>query len=258
MKLNRTRQCGLWRVTGDRIRACARRSRHASRITHHASAFTLIELILAVGIAAIVLISINAVFFSALHLREATTNAVDEATPLEQAFAIMRRDLQCAVTPNPNAVMSLSGSFRTGNIASVGVADTVNAEIYTATGALHENEPWGDIQRVTYGLKNSTPLAGPGKDLFRTVTRNLLSSTTPEIDEQWLLGGVESVQFVCYDGSQWLTEWDTTSLSSLNTNLPTAVRVLIQMAAKGGVNGRPSPSEMLVPIDSQSRTNTSI
>jgi type II secretory pathway component PulJ len=215
-------------------------------------------MILAVGIAAIVLISINAVFFSALHLREATTNAVDEATPLEQAFMLMRRDLQCVVTPNPTAVASLSGGFRTGNIASVGVADTVNAEIYTTTGALHENEPWADIQRITYGLKNSAMTGGAGKDLIRTVTRNLLSGTTPEIDEQFLLGGVESVQFACYDGAQWLTEWDTTSVSSLNTNLPNAVRVQIQMAGKGGVNGRTSPSELLVPIDSQSRTNTSI
>ena len=227
--------------------------------TQKAHAFTLIEMILAVGIAAIVLISINAVFFSALHLREATTNAVDEATPLEQAFTLIRRDLECAVTPNPNpnpnAVVSLSGSFRTGNIASVGVADTVNAEIYTATGALQENEPWADIQRVTYGLKNPTAAAGPGKDLIRTITRNLLSSTTPQIEEQWLLGGVESVQFACYDGTQWLAEWDTTSVSSINTNLPNAVRVQIQMVGKGGVNGRPSPSEMVVPIDSQSRTN---
>lgn len=228
------------------------------RNSKFSSAFTLIELILAVGIAAIVLISINAVFFGALRLRDATAAAVDEAAPLEQAFALMRRDLQCAVPPNPNAVMSLSGSFRTGNLASVGVSDTVNAEIYTATGALHENEPWGDIQRVTYGLKTATPPAGRAKDLVRTVTRNLLSGTTPEIEEQFLLGGVESVQFVCYDGAQWQTEWDTSSTGSLNTNLPTAVRVLIQMAARGGVNSRLGPSEMVVPIDSQSRTNTSI
>lgn len=220
-------------------------------------AFTLIEMILAVGIAAIVLISINAVFFSALHLRDATTSAVDEATPLEQAFSILRRDLQCAVPPNPTATMSLTGDFRTGNIASVGVSDNVNAEFYTATGALHENEPWGDIQRVTYGLKTAMAASGPGKDLIRSVTRNLLSGTTPEITEQWMLGGVESIQFVCYDGAQWLSEWDTSSTTAVNTNLPNAVRVLIQMAGKGGGNARPQPIELLVPIDSQSRTNTS-
>jgi len=221
-----------------------------------ARAFTLIEMILAVGIAAIVLISINAVFFSALHLRDATTNAVDEATPLEQAFTIMRRDLQCVVPPNPAATTSLTGDFRTGNIASVGVPENVAAEFYTATGALHEKEPWGDVQRVTYGLKNSTTSDGAGKDLIRSVTRNLLSGTTPAIDEQWLLGGVESIQFLCYDGAQWLSEWDTSSTSSVNTNLPNAVRVEIQMVGKGGGNARPQPVEIVVPIDSQSRTNT--
>ena len=218
-------------------------------------AFTLIEMILAVGIAAIVLISINAVFFSALHLRNATADAVDEATPVEQMFSVLRRDLQCVVPPKPNGI--LSGSFKAGSVATIGLADTVSTEMYTATGTLHEAEPWGDIQRVTYGLKTSATGAGPGRDLIRSVTRNLLSATTPDIQEQWLLGGVESIQFLCYDGAQWLSEWDTTSVSSVNTNLPNAVRVLIQMTAKGGGNVRPQPLEMVVPIDSQSRTNTS-
>jgi hypothetical protein len=70
-----------------------------------------------------------------------------------------------------------------------------------------------------------------------------------------MLGGVENVQFQCFDGAQWFDDWDTTSTSTVNTNLPTAVRVRIQMAAKNG--GAPlQPIEMLVPIDSQSRTNT--
>ena len=222
-----------------------------------ARAFTLIELILAVGIAAIVLISINAVFFGALHLRDATTEAVDEASPIEHMFTVMRHDLQCVVTPNPTAVASLSGDFKTGTVTSIGVADVVNAEMFTATGGLRDSEPWGDIQRVTYGLKNPVSASGAGKDLIRSVTRNLLGDTTPDIEEQWLLGGVESVQFSCFDGAQWFDEWDTTSIGSINTNLPTAVRVRIQLTAKSG-NARPQPLELLVPIDSQSRTNTSI
>jgi type II secretion system protein J len=220
-------------------------------------AFTLIELILAIGVAAIVLIAVNAAFFSALRLREATTNAVDEATPVEQAFATIRRDLQCAVAPNPNAVVSLSGDFKAGNVSTLGLADNVNAEMFTATGALSSDadSPWGEIQRVTYGLKKSAASSAVGKDLIRSVTRNLLSGTTPEAEEQWMLGGVENVQFQCFDGAQWFDDWDTTSMSSMNTNLPAAVRVRIQMAGKNG--GAPlQPIEMLVPIDSQSRTNS--
>jgi len=221
-------------------------------------AFTLIEMILAIGVAAIVLIAINAAFFSALRLREATTNAVDEATPVEQALATIRRDLQCVVTPNPNAMMSLSGDFKAGNVTTLGLAENVSAEMFTATGALSADadSPWGDIQRVTYGLKKSATRDAVGQDLIRTVTRNLLSGTTPEAQEQWMLGGVESVQFDCFDGAQWYNEWDTTSLNSVNTNLPTAVRVRIQMAAKNDGGAALPPIEMLVPIDSQSRTNT--
>jgi type II secretion system protein J len=213
--------------------------------------FTLIEMILAVGVAAIVLISINAVFFSALHLRETTANSVDEMTPVEQAFAVLRRDLQCAVTPNG----LLSGDFKIGNVTTLGISDMVSAEIYTADAALHENEPWAEIQRVTYRLKSNVSASGLGHDLIRGVTRNLLSSSTPDIEDQWMLGGVESIQFYAFDGSQWLNEWDTTSASTVNTNLPLAVRVRIQMAVPNN-NGRFQPFELLVPIDSQSRTNS--
>jgi len=220
-------------------------------------AFTLIELILAIGVAAIVLLAINAVFFGALRLRESATNAVDEATPIERALAVLRRDLQCAVPPNPNGV--LSGDFKAGMVSSLGVVDLVNVEMFTATGALSvaPDAPWGDVQRVTYALRSSTADSGRTKDLIRGISRNLLTVGVPEVEEQWMLGGVESVQFQCFDGAQWYDDWDTTSTASVNTNLPAAVRVRIQMAARSG-NLRPQPIEMLVPIDTQSRTNTSI
>ncbi|HEY5233284.1 MAG TPA: type II secretion system protein GspJ [Verrucomicrobiae bacterium] len=212
-------------------------------------AFTLIEVILAIGVASIVLIAINAVFFTALHLRTATADAVDAAEPVDQALTIMRRDLQCAVPPQASGV--LSGGFKIGNVTSTGISDPVSAEIYTADGALSANAPWGDIQRVTYELKDST--TATGKDLYRSVTRNLLTETTPDVKDQLMIRGVDSVQFSAYDGSQWDNSWDTTDTTSANTNLPVAVRVDIQLA--GSVKDS-SPIEIVVPIDSQSRTNS--
>lgn len=213
-------------------------------------AFTLIELILAIGIAAIVLAAANAVFFTALHLRNATSDAVDAATPVDQAFAILRRDLQCAVTPKASGV--LSGDFKIGSVSTPGISEPVAAEMFTATGALSENEPWGDIQRVTYELKNSTG-GSAGRDLYRSVTRNLLTIATPDVEDQLMISGVASVQFSGYDGAQWLDAWDTTNPASANTNLPVAVRVRIQLTG-GGKDA--SPMEILVPIDSQTRTNS--
>jgi prepilin-type N-terminal cleavage/methylation domain-containing protein len=217
--------------------------------------FTLIEMILAVGVAAIVLIAVNAAFFTALHLRERTQAAVDEATPVDLALATLRRDLQCVVPPKPGGI--LSGDFKAGTITSPGISELVAVEMFTATGALSDNAPWGEVQRVTYELKNPASRSAPGRDLVRSVTRNLLTPATPDVEDQWLMSGVESIQFGCFDGAQWLDTWDTTGATSANTNLPVAVRVQIQMAGDNG-GARPEPIEILVPIDSQSRTNLTL
>ena len=87
--------------------------------------------------------------------------------------------------------------------------------------------------------------------MIRSVARNLLSTTTPEVEDQLLLSGVASIKFSCFDGAQWQDTWDTTGLTSVSTNLPLAVCVDIQMAG----NNNASPVEILVPIDSMSRTN---
>ena len=68
-----------------------------------------------------------------------------------------------------------------------------------------------------------------------------------------MLSGVASVKFSCFDGSQWQDTWDTTGATSVSTNLPVAVRVDIQMSGNGSATAE--LIEIVVPIDSQSRTN---
>ncbi len=219
---------------------------------NHQHAFTLIEMILAIGIAALVLIAVNAVLFTSLRLRDDTSDMVDAATPVDAAVTFLKRDLQCAVTPTNGTTKVLSGGFRAGNnLTSVGVSDPVAVEMFTASGALSASQPWGDIQRVTYELKNPAVATASGRDLYRSVTRNLLALNTPDVTDQLMLRGVTSVKFSCYDGAKWNDTWDTTDPTSVNTNLPTAVRVDIQMSANAGVQ----PVEIVVPIDSLARTN---
>jgi len=217
-------------------------------------AFTLIEMILAIGMAALVLVAINAVLFTALHLRNATTAVVDAVTPVDQAVTLIKRDLACAVTTTNGTTKLLSGSFRAGNINSVGISEPVAIEMVTASGALSDHAPWGDLQRVTYELKNHGNQSGTdGRDLVRSVSRNLLPVNTPDISDQLLLSGVSSIKFSCYDGAQWDDTWDTSNPTATYTNLPSAVRVDIQLAS--GSEAGP-PIEIVVPIDSVSRTNT--
>ena len=228
----------------------------SSFIIHHssfASGFTLIKMILAIGVAAIVLVAINAVLFTALRLREVTAGVVDAATPLDQTVTFMRRDLQCLVTPTNGTSKILSGSFKAGTVNSPGISEPVAVEMFTATGALNATTPWADIQRVTYELKNSSDPSGR-RDLYRSVTRNLLAtSATPDVEDQLMLSGVESVKFSGYDGSRWQETWDTSDANTVNTNLPLAVRVEIFMT--GESKNVTDPIQLVVPIDAVARTN---
>ena len=219
-------------------------------------AFTLIEMVLAIGIAAIVLIAVNTVLFASLRLRDTTAEVVDAATPVDAAVTFIRRDLECVVTPTNGTTKVLSGDFRAGNVSSPGVPEPVAVEMFTTTGALSASAPWGDIQRVTYELKQPTDRNATGKDLVRSVVRNLLTITTPEVEDQLMLSGVQDIKFSCYDGAQWQDTWDTTGVTSTYTNLPLAVRVDIQMAGNNTVNAQ--PIELVVPIDVQTRTNATI
>jgi type II secretion system protein J len=220
--------------------------------TNQLNAFTLIEMILAIGIAAIVLIAVNTVFFAALRLRNATADTVDAASPVDSAVTFIKRDLQCAMTPTNGTSKIMSGGFRAGaGLTSEGVSDPVMVEMFTASGALSASTPWGDIQRVTYELKNPPAGSAAGRDLYRSVTRNLLAVSNPDVTDQLMLSGVASLKFSCYDGAQWDDAWDTTSPTAINTNLPAAVRVDIQMAGHADWG----PIEIVVPLDAQSRTN---
>ena len=216
--------------------------------------FTLIEMILAVAITAIVLLAVSATLFTALHLRDSTQALVDAEQPLGVTGTLLRRDLMCMMSPTTNGVFT--GDFKVGQVTSPGIGQPVAMEMYTPTGALGESEPWGDVQKVTYELRTPTDPSQPGKDLIRSVTRNILATATVDVDDQWLMGGVDTMHITCFDGNVWQETWDTTDTSTSNTNLPFAVKIEIQLSGANSGNGRSMPIEFLVPIDSQSRTNT--
>ena len=223
-----------------------------SRIT--SGGFTLIEVLLAVGIFAIVLFAINTVFFSALKLERATSRAVDARAPLNQAFAMLRQDLQGAVQPMTNSTL-LPRNFTTGGRSGgLGSSQAGSLEFYTTTGVTRDDAPWGDLQKVRYELVASADRAtATGQNLVRVITRNVLATTTAEEDEQLLMSDVESVEFLCYNGADWRNTWDT---SAGDVGLPQAVRVCVQLATENQTKLSRQPLELLVPISTVLLTNS--
>src|SRR6266516_2375156 len=188
-----------------------------------ARGFTLIEVLIAVGIFAIVLAAINTVFYSALRLRNRSAAAFDQALPVQQSLTVIKRDLANLVIPGG----TLSGALQTTTLTNA-VAGHASPDFYTSAGLMDNTVPWADIERVSYLLVDSTNRA-PGMDLYRAVTRNLLSQTQDPPVQQRLMGGVQEIVFFFYDGNQWLESWD----SAAQTNLPLAIKVQLQLASQG-------------------------
>jgi type II secretion system protein J len=213
--------------------------------------FTLIEVLIAMTVCAIVLIAVNTVFYSSLHLRNATDKALEESLPVEQALASIQFDLA-------NLVYATNGTFfgplQTTNPTNA-LPGQIGPDFYTSTGQLDGILPWGNVQKIDYALVAPTNNTGYGQDLVRAVTRNLMPVTQPELPEEKrvLLSGVQSLTFFYYDGTQWQTVWDTTQ----QTNLPVAIKVQIQMAAQNNrLMAQNQPLELVVPMDIMVTTNT--
>lgn len=247
-------------------------------------AFTLIEVLLAVAIFAIILLAIHGVFHGALRLRNKTLDSVERTLPLQQALAVLKRDLANLVLPGG----TLFGEFQTtptttssssaSSSASTSTAGTatgssqapasqsssmfsmlsmrgliVSPALYTSTAIIDDATPWSEVERVIYYLAASTNNS-VGKDLMRSVSRNLLPVAEDETVDQWLLGGVEDVVFTFYDGSQWQQIWDSTLLAS--NKLPLAVKVELQLVPEEAAKQMRDPITLVVPLAVQGSTNS--
>jgi type II secretion system protein J len=235
------------------------------RITNYGfarRAFTLLELLLAVLVFAIVLAAIHTVFFSAFKLRKRTTETIECSLPLQQTLGIIKRDLANLVPPGG----VLSGALQstptiTTNASGVSLSGLLGRQngplFYTAVGIVDDIAPWGETERVSYYLATPTNNT-PGMDLFRSVARNLLPLTQDQTDDQFLMSGVEAITFQYYNGTAWQDTWDSTqvdSVSGLTNNLPTAVKLQLQMHTEHTSFGTPAPVELVVPITVLARTN---
>src|SRR5262245_48519222 len=106
-------------------------------------AFTLLELILAVMVFAVVLAAMQIVFVSAFRLRNKTTDAVERSLPLQQTLEIVKRDLSNIVPP----AGPLAGALQsTPNISTAsGVSPSGNRQtgpqFFTAVAIVDDYAP---------------------------------------------------------------------------------------------------------------------
>jgi type II secretion system protein J len=222
-------------------------------------AFTLLEVLLAVAIFSVVLIAIHFVFYSAIRLRNVTTEAIESKLPLQQTMAIIKRDLSNIVLPGGTLSGELQTTATSGALSGRNTSLTDMSSVpgqsspafHTACGVLNDLAPWSELTRVQYFLADPTNNT-TGKDLFRSVTRNLLPTLADEPEVQFLMSGIESVYFYFFDGTQWRDYWDSASETA---KLPQAIKIELLPAFEEARQVRREPLTLVVPLMVQASTN---
>jgi len=190
--------------------------------------FTLIEMMLAIGVLALILSmlasSFSAVAHSKVHAEGRLMVDREGRSLLWQMAGELRNAVQ---TPYAASNVGLYGSGHMGNGAPI---DTITLSTFSGghrralTGLTPETI-------VTYNL-----IANPEQQGWYLLQRSqqsglLTNAVTPQTTT--LANNILSLHFRYFDGQRWGESWESSSLPQ-GRQLPVAVAIQIQMAAPGG------------------------
>jgi prepilin-type N-terminal cleavage/methylation domain-containing protein len=221
--------------------------------------FTLLELLIATAVAAIVLLAIDSTYFGALKLYRKTNDELATDLVRQRTLDLIEHDvdglmLPASVNSTPPAG-TFSGQFQdtpTDSITQEFSDQRISPDFYTTSGTVDGWNPFSEVQAVAYFLAPTTD-ASHAKTLIRAVTRNLLPLQTPVTTEQILVPGVADAEFDYFDGNEWTTTWDSTATSTL----PLAIRFSLTLAPSNPNDPPPQPIQLLLPVLVQTSTTAS-
>ncbi|XAM00277.1 GspJ family type II secretion system protein [Phycisphaeraceae bacterium D3-23] len=194
---------------------------HKPRRTTRArrSGFTLLEMILAVAVTAIISVSMFVSLQVAFDTRE---KAEDQLAGRRSARVVLDRvaiDLEGMLQPTGRIASEFIGTDT--RMGAGRDADTI--AFVTSAIALPTENAVGDMRAIELTLVPDPNELGTNM-LVRLVTDNLLVSTTPDPTPQVLARGVVSFNARYFDGGDWLDAWE--SIEQDDT-LPTAIEITL-------------------------------
>jgi type II secretion system protein J len=190
--------------------------------------FTMIELIIALAMVAIVAASLSSSLWLAYHTARQAEAAVSPSRQAAIAMELMCSDLQNALQP---------GTILIGNFEATQAQDTRGHEgddvvFYSTADSPQHVDANGDAKKVEYTTEQ---IAGTNDFvLVRKVTRNLITTVQPAPDEEIICRNVSSLTLQYFDGSTWTPTWDSTAEDN---TIPAAVQITLEIEL-APVNGR--------------------
>ena len=189
------------------------------------SGFTLIELILALLICAMLATTMYTAMAITQRARRSATESVNRARAITIAAEILRQDFESVPPPTGDFAESFVGIKGAG---ALGTGDADQIEFFTigrdeAVQAV--DDPFAEgIRKVALLVRTDTGAEAPV--LVRRVTRNLRPSVEARVEEETIARDVRSFSVHYWDGLSWQDNWDSTTVEN---TLPMAVAITLEL-----------------------------
>ena len=218
----------------------------------NAGGFTLLEMLAATAMVAMLAGSLYASLHIAFKARNTATAAMEAVRKSSLSMEIIRADLQSAMVPHGTLASEFTGSPS----ATVPGAQGDSLVFCSSASDIQSGPGVGDVKKIEYFCELSP---GTGRlELIRRVTTNLLAPETAAPRQEILARDVRAFTLRYFDGQTWEDAWDSVAKDNV---LPKAVEVTIELSGNGGPGSAgPSVSRVvLIPCgqDSSATASTS-
>jgi type II secretion system protein J len=217
------------------------RKSSSTRSLEKSGGFTLMEVLLAGVMGALILAAVYIVFARAIHLRNNATERTRVSELRNRAVETIRNDLQNGIVSGGIMASALEGSRVSA------VSDLPGYLRFTTTTAFsYDDEPLADIQEVEYLVKSDPANAAGSRAgiLVRALNQNVLGEIQEVTREETLLTGIEGFEVEFYDGTSWTDSWQVTAEDN---TVPRAVRMRILPSIVPPARVAEKPIEIIVP-----------
>jgi len=176
------------------------------------------ELIVAMALMNVIAIMLYSSMRTGFRAKESCQASLEPYRAVTPIFEFIRKDLASAVRPDG----ILAGVFEGEDLPFSNMQDADTLSFYTGGYRPRDGEIASNIIHVQYALGTD-----PERDqvvLKRMTTKNLLSPTTVEPEEETIGRGLAGFDIQYFDGTTWLDQWDS---SEKDATLPWGVKVTI-------------------------------
>ena len=210
---------------------------HVSRVTRHGSAFTLVEILIAMAIFSVVIAAIYSTWTLILRATQVGQNAAAQAQRQRIALRTIEDSLTC--------IQSFQASMKYYVFTNLAVSSGQSELSFTARlpDVFPRNGKFGgfNLRRLTFGVE---PGRGSEKDLVLRQNPVLMDMDADERQTPLVLArNVEKFTVECWDTNAvaWASEWDDTN------SIPAVVRISLGLGGNLG-SGHAAPERMVVRV----------